>query len=143
MRLNLCSPLIYEDAPGLDPFDCQPPADHNTELLFCFELNREQAQRIDPAADQFWGELVFSGRSAISGNGEKKKETIQLPAGLYLFDQQRSALNRAECTDMAIEQQQNGLWERLQPGNRIYIRRLFEDGSPVTQIFRLLLNHPS
>jgi hypothetical protein len=62
---------------------------------------------------------------------------------LYLFDQQRSALNRAECTDMAIEQQTDGLWERLRPGNRVYIRRLFEDGSPVTQIFRPLVNRLS
>jgi hypothetical protein len=37
---------------------------------------------------------------------------------------------------MAIEQQKDGLWERLKPGNRLYLRILSEDGSPVTQLFR-------
>jgi hypothetical protein len=131
MHLSLCSPLEFEEAPGLDPFACPPPADENTqESLFCFELDREQAGRIDPLADHFLGELVFSGKEK-SGQGG-----LQLPAGLYLFAQQRRRLNRDECIDMAIEQQKDGLWERLRLGNRLYIRRLFEDGSPVTQLFR-------
>jgi hypothetical protein len=37
---------------------------------------------------------------------------------------------------MAIEQQKDGLWEQLRLGNHLYIRYLFEDGSPVTQVFR-------
>ena len=129
IRLDLRAPLEYAEAPELIPFDCPPPADETAqELLFCFELNREQAGRIDPEADCFLGELVFSGKS---GQG-----SVRLPAGLYLFAQQRRALNREECIGMAIEQQKDGMWERLRPGDRLYIRRLFEDGSPVTQIFR-------
>jgi len=131
IRLDLRAPLEYAEAPGLIPFDCPPPADEAAqELLFCFELNREQAGRIDPEADCFLGELAFSGKST-GGQGK-----LQLPAGLYLFAQQRRALDREECIGMAIEQHKDGLWERLRLGDRLYIRYLFEDGSPVTQIFR-------
>ncbi|MDR0289390.1 MAG: hypothetical protein LBI06_00455 [Treponema sp.] len=98
--------------------------------MFCFELDQGQAGRIDPQEDYFLGKLVFSGKDT---NGP---DTVRLPAGLYLFAQQRGALNREECISMAIEQQKDGLWERLYLENLLYIRRLFEDGSPVTQIFR-------
>jgi hypothetical protein len=129
IHLDLRAPLEYEEAPELVPFD-PPPADAAQELLFCFELDREQAGRIDPQADCFLGELVFAGK----GKGGQGK--VQLPAGLYLLTQQRKKLDREECINMAIEQQKDGLWERLRLGNCLYIRRLFEDGSPVTQIFR-------
>jgi len=131
MRLDLRAPLEYEEAPELIPFKRPLSADEAAqELLFCFELDREQAGRIDPDADCFLGEIAFSGK----GTGGQGK--VQLPAGLYLFAQQRRALDREECINMAIEQQKDGLWEQLWPGDRLYIRYLFEDGSPVTQIFR-------
>ncbi|MDR0290735.1 MAG: hypothetical protein LBI06_07355 [Treponema sp.] len=127
--MDLRSPLEYEEIPGLDPFSCnQLINDGAPELLFCYELDKDQSQRIDPQEDCFLGQLVFSGRGG-PGN-------FQLSAGLYLFAQQRSALSRDECIALAIEQQKDGLWERLRLGDRLYIRRLFEDGSPVTQIFR-------
>jgi len=130
-RLDLRAPLEYKEVPGLIPFECLPPADGAAqELLFCFDLDREQAERIDPRADCFLGELAFSGK----GTGGQGK--ARLPAGLYLFAQQRRILDRGECIDMALEQQKDGLWERLRLGGRLYIRYLFEDGSPVTQIFR-------
>jgi hypothetical protein len=130
VRLDLRAPLEYEEAPGLVPFSCPPVVEAAPELLFCFELDREQAGRIDPEADRFLGELVFSGK------GDGKQGKIQLPAGLYVFAQQRRTLNREECVSMAIEQQKDGMWERLHLENRLYIRCLFEDGSPVTQLFR-------
>jgi hypothetical protein len=130
VRLDLRAPLEYEEAPGLAPFTCPPADEAAPELLFCFELDREQANRIDPEADHFLGELVFSGK------GDGKQGKIQLPAGLYVFAQQRRPLNREECVNMAIEQQKDGMWERLHLGTRLYIRCLFEDGSPVTQLFR-------
>ena len=141
VHLHLRAPLEYMQA-AIIPFACQIsggegredpanlPAD---ELLFCFELDREQAGLIDPQADCFPGELVFAGRSC---HGETASEMIQLPAGLYLFVQRRKALNREECIAMAIEQQKDGVWEQLKLENRLYIRCLFEDGSPVTQLFR-------
>jgi hypothetical protein len=129
VHLDLRAPLEYEEAPGLIPFNSLPLTDDSArELLFCFELDPEQAQRIDPEADRFLGELVSAGKS---GNGK-----LQLAAGLYLFVQARTVLNRDECIYLAIEQQKDGLWEQLCLGNRLYIRCLFEDGSPVTQILR-------
>jgi len=131
IRLDLRAPLEYAEAPRLIPFECPPPADEAAqELLFCFELNREQAGRIDPEADCFLGELAFSGK------GVDERGKVQLPTGLYLFTQQRRTLDRGECIGMAIEQQKDGMWERLRLGDRLYIRYLFEDGSSVTQIFR-------
>jgi hypothetical protein len=129
VHLDLRAPLKYEEASDLIPFDCPlPTGDSAPELLFCFELNPEQAQCIDPEADCFLGKLVSAGKN---GNGK-----LQLSAGLYLFVQKRAALNRDECIHLAIEQQKDGLWERLCLGNRLYIRCLFEDGSPIIQILR-------
>ena len=130
VHLDLRAPLDYEAAPGLDPFVCPLPVEAAQELLFCFEVNQEQAGRIDPQAEYFLGEIVFSGK------GKSEKEKVRLPAGMYLFAQQRRILGREDCINMAIEQQKDGLWERLYLENRLYIRYLFEDGSPVTQLFR-------
>lgn len=130
IHLDLRGDLVYEEAPELVPFNCCLPTDESArELLFCFEINPEQSQRIDPQADQFLGKLVCAGKSGGQGN-------IQLAAGLYLFVQQRRALNRDECINYAIEQQKDGLWERLHLENRVYLRYLFEDNSPVTQLLR-------
>jgi hypothetical protein len=134
--LDLRAPLEYENAPELVPFNCPLPADETAqELLFCFELDKEQAGRIDPLEDHFLGKLVLSGKDT------KGPGNIRLPVGLYLFDQRRGDINREKCIAMAIEQQQNGLWERLHLENMLYIRHLFEDGSPVTQIFRPYHEH--
>jgi hypothetical protein len=130
VRLDLRAPLEYEKAPELAPFCCPPDYAHVPELLFCFELDQKQAGRIDPQEDHFLGKLVFAGK------GKNGPDTVRLPAGLYLFDQRRGVLKREECIVMAIEQHKDGLWERLHLENLLYIRHLFEDGSPVTQIFR-------
>ena len=131
LRLKLCAPLEYSNAPELTPFSCPFPQDEAApELLFCFEIDREQSSRIDPQVDGFLGELVFSGK------GDGKKGDVSLPVGLYLFFQERKVLGREECVGLAIEQQKDGLWERLRLENLLYIRYLFEDGSPVTQLFR-------
>ena len=131
LRLKLCAPLEYFSAPELD-FFAGPFVQNDSapELLFCFEIEREQGGHIDPQADGFLGRPVFSGR------GDGKEGEHCLPAGLYLFVQKRKALGPEECISMAIEQQKDGLWERLQLENRLYIRYLFEDHSPVTQFFR-------
>jgi hypothetical protein len=69
----------------------------------------------------------------MAGGGQTQ---LQLPAGQYLLVQQRKFLGREECIHLAVEQQKDGLWERFVPENRLYIRYLIEDGSPVTQLFR-------
>ena len=130
-HLDLHSPLEYAEASELDPFDpVQVEGAADQECMFCFELNCEQAERIDPAEEGFLGELIFSGRKT-SDQGD-----MAIPVGLYLFSQQRQVLCRNECIQLAIEQQKDGLWEKYQLKNRLYIRRLFEDGSHVTQLFR-------
>jgi hypothetical protein len=129
VRLDLRAPLLYAEAPGLAPFNCPIP-EGSQEFLFCFEIDADQAASIEPTADCFLGELVFSGRKN-GGHGEKT-----LPAGLYLFAQRRNALCREEIINMALEKKKDGLWERLNPGKRLYLRLLSEDGSPVTQLFR-------
>ena len=147
MRLYLHAPLYYEQAAELLPFERDVPmstpacGEPVLELLFCFTLNREQAESIEPEADHLLEELLFAGKGLAclpvvgrqAGRGD-----ILLPAGRYLFSQQRSALDREQCLALAALQQKDGLWERLRPENRLYIRRLFEDGSPVTQLFRPL-----
>ena len=133
IRLDLRAPLEYAEASGLDPFCCIETEDGVQESLFCFDVDTEQARRIDPDADHFLGKLVFSGRGA---HEKGNLPAVRLATGLYLFTQRRRVVNREEYIYLAIEQQKDGMWERLHLENRLYIRRLFEDSSPVTQLFR-------
>ena len=74
--------------------------------------------------------------AALKNAALKGGEFVELPAGNYLFAQKRESLDRESVINMAVEIQQEGLWQRLKPGRRLYLRRLFEDGSEVTQLFR-------
>ena len=150
MRLNLRAPLEYDKisppAAVLDPgFWGRRLADNpQEEALFCFEINREQGERIDPDPEHFLGKLVFSG-TAVSCQKDQlgaapANTGVSLPAGLYLFIQERRVLEHGDCINAAIEQQKDGLWERLSLENRLYIRCLFEDSCPVTQLFRPFSN---
>ena len=65
-------------------------------------------------------------------------ETVLLPPGIYLIAQERQALGKEACIDMAIEQHKDGLWERYVLSDCLYIRYLKEDGTALTQIFRPL-----
>ena len=135
IRLNLRASIEYAGiAPA--PFDGPFPVDDETrEFLFCFELDRGQAARIDPDPEAFPGTRVFSAKRG-GPEGSAPAERRLLPAGQYAFMQERRELSREECVALAIELQKDGLWERLRLGTRLYVRRLFEDGSPVTQVFR-------
>jgi len=143
VHLHLRAPIEYDRAP-LVPFAGLFPAEDRTrEFVFCFELDREQAARIDPDPAAFPGELLFAGRRDAGLTGDPSPELSprkpRLPQGPYAFVQERRELDRGECVGLAIEQQKDGLWERLRMGNLLYIRFLFEDGSPVTQLFRPLV----
>ena len=138
-QMDLRASLEYTKTEGLIPFAIEDDA--SEELLFCFELDAEQAQSIEPQADCFPGKLLFTGRKTAENSGaDSGAPKVQLPAGLYLFSQQRKALNRDECVFAAAEQQKDGLWEGLIPGKLLFIRYLAEDGSAVTQLFRCLLH---
>jgi hypothetical protein len=142
MRLELCSPLVYVSKPELKPFSCTEERDQDAfpfcEQLFCFELDKQQSRDIEPDREHFLGRLLFAGLGQIDNVAEASQtgESVILPSGLYLFSQKRQALDREACIDMAIEQQKDGLWERFALAGLLYIRYLFEDARPVTQIFR-------
>jgi hypothetical protein len=139
VRLDLRAPLLYAGTPEHDVFNCPSPGEAE-EFIFCFELDQEQSQSIEPQPENFLGRLVFSGRNVRNQENQADKASPELPAGLYLFAQRRGVIGREECIALAIEQQKDGLWERVNLGNRLFLRLLYEDGSPVTQLFRPFLN---
>jgi hypothetical protein len=136
MNLYLHAPLVF---PKID--DLSSEFHENEEILLCYELNPTQSRSIEPDRELLLGSLVFAGRK--TGDSCKLQEgTVELPEGNYLFTQRRSGqispLNTDEWLDMAVEQQKDGLWERYKPENRLFVRFLFEDDSPVIQLFRTL-----
>jgi len=136
IRLDLRAPLFYTETPGLSAFNCPPPKEETSEFLFCFELDQEQSQSIEPIPENYLRELVFSGKNVQ----DQQQGNLELPAGLYLFAQQRGVIGKEECIALAIEQQKDGLWEKIKLGNRLFLRYLYEDGGVVTQIFRACCN---
>ncbi|GHT69379.1 hypothetical protein FACS1894110_18710 [Spirochaetia bacterium] len=134
IRLELRSPLFYQADSGLVPFQYEIDTG---ELLFCFDLDPVQSRSIEPDPVTLLGPLVFAGRLERSPvQQQSKSRRLELPAGIYLFAQERNTLDRNEFIEMAIEVQKDGLWERLRPADRLYLRYLFEDGRTVTQVFR-------
>ena len=131
LRLNLLAPLYYlpETEPG--PFSY---TEGNGEKLYCFEIDENQRLSFEPDAEKFLGKLVFGGNSI--GHDWPGGPSLELPAGDYLFGQEREILGRDEIIFAAIEIQLEGLWQRLKPGSRLYLRYLFEDRRSVTQLFR-------
>ena len=136
-RLDLRAPLLY--AAHTPPLPEWFSAGSSREQLLCFELDPVQSSSIEPVRGQFLGKLLFSAY-APEKNSESKlspeRETVQLPAGIYLFTQIHEALEKELCIDMAIEQHKDGLWEKNKLRNVLYVRFLCEDNRQVTQIFR-------
>jgi hypothetical protein len=131
LKLDLRAPLFYIRDRSLNPFDGAP---FTGEHLFCFTVNSEQGFRIDPRGETYLGPLIDQGRLAPEKTGSPCR--FELPPGTYLFAQMRELLSREASINMAMEIQMEGLWERLHLGCRLYLRYLFEDQRPVTQIFR-------
>jgi hypothetical protein len=152
IRLNLLQPLLYYADSESNPWE----AKDSSERLFCFELELSQALEFQPDKKNFPGSLVFAGK-ALGGRDaavptaladERKAfvhaenpqgcgfSALELPAGVYLFTQVREILAQDEIINLAIEVQNEGLWQRLKLNSRYYLRFLSEDGRPVTQIFR-------
>jgi hypothetical protein len=133
VRLNLLQPLLYNAEPELTPWE-----ERDGEKLFCFELEPALAREFQPDRERFPGTLVFAGSSDSKTQLGAVQNGLfaELPKGNYLFTQVREALPRDEIIDLAIEVQNEGLWQRLELGFKYYLRFLSEDNSPVTQIFR-------
>jgi len=129
-RLHLLSPLCCVPLEKGEPFDFRPDSVAGEERVFCFELEETQRLSFEPDKDKLPGSLVFRGITASAGG----KEIISI--GDYLFAQKRKILSRKEIITLAVEIQQEALWQRLIPGNNLYLRYLFEDNSWVTQLFR-------
>jgi hypothetical protein len=143
VRLELRSSLFYREDRDLVLFtdgEYGNVTADGGESLFCFEIEGKTGEAIDPDTASYLGSPVFSGRTPDAdrkaGGADGSFGLFELPAGAYFFAQAREALNCGECILMAVEVQREILWQRLQPANRLYIRRLFEDGRPVTQIWR-------
>ena len=136
-KLELCAPLVYIKTDNLPSVLTE-----NDEFLLCFDLDPIQSRSIEPKPEEFLGSLAFSGKNGDIGSLQVQK--VMIPAGMYLFTQCRGPvcpLSLDKWLNMAIEQQKDGLWERHQPGNRLYVRFFHEDGAFVTQIFRVILEH--
>jgi len=145
--LNLLNPLFYMPVYSAelqqenfrenftDPFMYRP---ENGGMIFCFEMETAAAVEFEPQRKFFPGALIFAGKTAqeTDNRNEQKMELYELPRGNYLFTQARELLNKEKIIDMAIEVQQEGLWQRLGISNRYYLRYVYEDQSTVTQIFR-------
>ena len=129
VRLNLLSPLYYIPEKDSEPFDYR---EGDGEMLFYFELDEAQALELEPDKTKFLGKQLFGGKAAETARDAGE----ELPQGLYLFAQKREILGRKEILDMAVEIHQEGLWQRLLMGKKLYLRYLFEDGCSVTQLFR-------
>jgi hypothetical protein len=130
LSLDLRSPLFYKAREDVEPFGGNPA---DGEFLFCFELNPSQYLCFEPR-EPYLGALVFKGE--LAAEAESGTDWFQLERGGYLFAQTRAVLTREQWLAMAVEVQQEGLWRRLTPGPRLYLRRLWEDGRPVTQAWR-------
>jgi hypothetical protein len=126
--LTLLSPLCYSarerDPADYNPAYCNPfnYREGDGEKLYCFTLNEKDRSSFEPDKTALLGPVVFPANT--------------LPEGKYLFAQKREILSREEIIDMAVEIQAEGLWRRLKPGETLYLRYLFEDSRPVTQLYR-------
>ncbi|MCL1992013.1 MAG: hypothetical protein FWG66_03585 [Spirochaetes bacterium] len=135
MRLFLSTPLVFAQEPALLPDNLENYTGTD-ELLFCFQLDQAQSRAFEPQRENLLASLLFAGRKSKGGDADSAENTVSMPAGTYLFVQRRQALSKAQWLDAAVEQQKDGLWERHKPEARLYVRYLFEDASPVTQLFR-------
>jgi len=150
MKLELRESIFYANTDINEENLCSNFTKYD-DIMICYKINPLQSRNIEPEQGEFLSSTVFTGHRVGDNlqenkkneknnptKGQKPERTAELPQGLYLFVQQRSAkiLNRDERLDMAIEQQKDGLWERNKLGNLLYVRYLYEDGEFVTQLFR-------
>lgn len=130
LRLKLISPLLYISDEAIEPFSYAPGSG---ERLFCFELDKKHAQEFEPDISHFPGSLICSGRET---DGKSKGTILGLSKGDYIFTQVPDILNREEVVLLAMDLQNEGLWQRLELAPLYYLRYLSEDNHGVTQLFR-------
>jgi len=138
-RLKLFAPLYFSPEADPDPFSWR---EGSGEKLYCFGIDETQRLRFEPDLKTLLKGLIFGGKAIAPDCVTAGGTLLELPVGDYLFAQEREVLGRDEIIAAAVEIQAEGLWQRLEPGNRLYLRYLFEDGCPVTQLFRPYRNKP-
>jgi hypothetical protein len=120
--INIIDPFSYREEQG--------------EMIFHFELDPDQSRSIEPDEGALLSALLSGGRAVGSEEAKDAGRALVLPAGSYLFSQVREILSPEDIVGLAAEVQKEGLWQRLRPGNELYLRYLFEDRRGVTQVFR-------
>ena len=138
IRLDLQNPLFYIPDPAIKPFDMpSAPEPFNKETLFYFEIDEARSLEFEPKREFFPGTLLACGQ-ALNGNpiNMPERPIVELPNARYFFTQVRELLDKETIIDLIIEVQQEALWQRTIPENKLYLRYLYEDNSFVTQIFR-------
>ncbi|MCL1927886.1 MAG: hypothetical protein FWG07_03715 [Treponema sp.] len=96
------------------------------EKLFCYILNPEEAISIDPHPENYF-----------SGNVEDA--TVLKVSEYYVTQVKKGNLENIDLIDIAIELQKEALWNRCKLECKLYLRKLFEDNSPVTQLWRPII----
>ena len=140
IRLYLHKPLFYAPDESVDLFNSGSRTNPNNsgwegiERLFCYELEEMQAKEFEPNKEYFPGALIFRGEAA--SREKTGNEVFELKPGNYLFCQVQKGLDLEEIVELAIKVQNEGLWQRLVLDRYFYVRRLFEDGRELTQIWR-------
>jgi hypothetical protein len=136
LNLYLQAPLFYTRDENPEPFKYDPS---KGELLFYFELDGAQYRSIEPDRDAYLGRLISGGLLVSPSSLEHEAGSlIELPRGQYLFAQGAEIPDREGYIQMAVEVQKEGLWQRLTLGRGLYLRYLYENGKPLTQVFRPL-----
>ena len=130
-RLTLIAPLFYVPEEAL-PFEYR---EGDGEKLFCFDLNKDEYMKFEPEREKLLGDLIFYGR-ALEFNEPRACNVWEFTRGNYMFAQKRKLLNREEILALAVEIQQETLWQQLIPEKKLCLRYLYEDGETVTQLFR-------
>ena len=131
IRLHLLNPLFYFSDES-NAVDFRP---EDKERLLCFKVEESEALRFEPDKNHFPGSLVFTGKAL--GKEFLREPGMELKKGEYIFTQVQEILNPEEIIDLAIEVQNEGLWQRLEIGPCFYVRFLMEENRGVTQIWRL------
>jgi hypothetical protein len=134
--LDLRKKLVYVKI-DISPFTFPKDAE---EILIQFEVDEAQGKSFEPNISQLLGHAQQIGIMKKDDSDFIKDAMIELPAGNYFFSQVREILDETGSAELAAEVQKEALWERRKLGSKIYLRYLHEHGSPVTQIFRELLN---
>jgi hypothetical protein len=130
--LDLRKNLEYVQA-DIPPFTFPHDAE---EVLNVFTADEAEGKSIEPVVSKILGQVQKIG--VIKKNNHGEDAGVELPAGNYFFSQVREILTEEGSAELAAEVQKEALWERRKLGAKIYLRYLYEHGSPVTQVFREL-----